>query len=249
MAIESANFVNQLDPSFPASTDNLADADNHLRLIKQTLKNTFPNLGAAYNGTANDLKGTIPVGGIIAWNGALNAIPAGWVLCAGQTNLSRSDGNGTINAPDLRDKFIMGAGTTAVGVTGGAVAQTGTTDSQGAHTHSGTTNSAGLHDHNGLTGGRALTVAQIPAHNHVTSTGFIGGSFGAGPVAVLINNPSGVSFQSTDTGGGQTHNHTIANDGAHSHTVATSTSGAHSHTATIPDGRPPFYALAYIMRI
>lgn len=41
----------------------------------------------------------MPSGGIIMWSGATNGIPAGWRLC-----------NGSYNTPDLRDRFIMGAG-------------------------------------------------------------------------------------------------------------------------------------------
>lgn len=40
-----------------------------------------------------------PSGGIIMWSGAVNDIPVGWALCDGS--------NGT---PDLRDRFIVGAG-------------------------------------------------------------------------------------------------------------------------------------------
>lgn len=36
---------------------------------------------------------------IVLWSGAIVDIPAGWALC---------DGNN--NTPDLRDKFIIGAG-------------------------------------------------------------------------------------------------------------------------------------------
>jgi len=43
--------------------------------------------------------GTIPVGGIILWSGNNNTIPSGWAICNGQ--------NGT---PDLRDRFVVGAG-------------------------------------------------------------------------------------------------------------------------------------------
>ncbi|MEN9576545.1 MAG: hypothetical protein RL514_4400 [Verrucomicrobiota bacterium] len=53
--------------------------------------------------------GTIPIGGIIMWSGAITAIPTGWKLCDGA--------NAT---PDLRDRFIMGAGASyAVTATGG----------------------------------------------------------------------------------------------------------------------------------
>ncbi len=43
--------------------------------------------------------GTAPIGGIIMWSGAQSAIPTGWQLCDGS--------NGT---PDLRNKFVIGAG-------------------------------------------------------------------------------------------------------------------------------------------
>ncbi len=69
---------------------------------------------------------------------------AGWSLCDGS--------NGT---PDLRDKFIIGAGNKTIGAknTGGI-----TTDpSQGGHTH--TVNAT------------AITIAQMPAHDHTPGTG------------------------------------------------------------------------------
>jgi hypothetical protein len=52
----------------------------------------------------------IPTGGILLWSGSIGSIPAGFVLCNGN--------NGT---PDLRDRFIVGAGSTyAVNATGGS---------------------------------------------------------------------------------------------------------------------------------
>ena len=89
---------------------------------------------------------TVPVGGIIMWSGSVASVPAGWALC-----------NGSNGTPDLRDRFVVGAGgTRAPGVTGGAA--------------SGTTSSAGAHSHTGSTGGTALTVAQIPGHTHTGTT-------------------------------------------------------------------------------
>ena len=57
------------------------------------------------------LASSIPSGGIILWSGAANAIPSGWLLC-----------NGTNSTPNLIDKFVLGAGTSApaVGATGGS---------------------------------------------------------------------------------------------------------------------------------
>jgi microcystin-dependent protein len=43
--------------------------------------------------------GDVPQGVIVMWSGAINQIPAGWAICDGN--------NGT---PDLRDRFVVGAG-------------------------------------------------------------------------------------------------------------------------------------------
>jgi hypothetical protein len=60
--------------------------------------------------TAYVSNNAIPSGGIIIWSGASNAIPTGWYLC-----------NGSNNTPDLRNRFVVGAGSTyAVGATGGS---------------------------------------------------------------------------------------------------------------------------------
>ena len=57
--------------------------------------------------------GAFPVGGILVWSGAENAIPDGWALCNGQTVNGR-------RTPDLRSRFIVGAGGSyGVGSTGG----------------------------------------------------------------------------------------------------------------------------------
>ena len=51
-----------------------------------------------------------PVGGISMWSGSVASIPSGWVLC-----------NGSNGTPDLRNRFVVGAGSTyAVDATGGS---------------------------------------------------------------------------------------------------------------------------------
>jgi hypothetical protein len=51
----------------------------------------------------------IPTGGIILWSGSVGAIPAGWALC-----------NGSNGTPDLRSRFVVGAGSAYnVNATGG----------------------------------------------------------------------------------------------------------------------------------
>ncbi len=54
--------------------------------------------------------GSFPSGGIIMWSGSVASIPAGWLLC-----------NGSSGTPDLRNRFVVGAGSTyAVDATGGS---------------------------------------------------------------------------------------------------------------------------------
>lgn len=66
----------------------------------------------------------LPSGTILLWSGAIVDIPSGFVLCDGN--------NGT---PDLRDRFVVGAGNTyAVDANGGAVNHNHTFTGDG-HTH------------------------------------------------------------------------------------------------------------------
>jgi hypothetical protein len=55
MALESATYINQLNALNPDGTDLVSTADDHLRLIKSTLKNTFPNVTGPVTLTQNTL--------------------------------------------------------------------------------------------------------------------------------------------------------------------------------------------------
>jgi hypothetical protein len=54
--------------------------------------------------------GLVPSGCILMWSGSIASIPSGWYLC-----------DGTNSTPDLRNRFVVGAGSTyAVNATGGS---------------------------------------------------------------------------------------------------------------------------------
>ena len=55
MALETGTFINSLNASNPVATDGLAQADDHLRLIKSTVKATFPNVTGAITATQAEL--------------------------------------------------------------------------------------------------------------------------------------------------------------------------------------------------
>lgn len=220
MGLETAEFIDGLTESWPLGSDRRREGDDHLRLIKRVLKNTFPNLDAAVTATPEQLNAVPdaladviaeiilhlePAGVIKLWSGSIGSIPAGYALCDGN--------NGT---PNLTDQFIIGAGNTfAAGTSGGSVA----TGSAGSHTHT--------------IQGTALTTSQIPAHAHQQKNypTTVGSVTRAGSVWTASTTQDGTSLTETE-GGGQPHTHTADADGSHTHTVL-----------------PPYYALAYIMKL
>ena len=181
---------------------------------------------------------TVPRGIITMWSGATNAVPSGWALCDGN--------NGT---PNLKDRFIVGAGQSyGVGNVGGSITQTPSV----------WTNAAGT----GIqVAGTAITEAQMPWHTHSGSVGSDASiqvhsaiqssgagewldddSFGSpdwspGPIRKPLKEFS-ASLSINGTGGSQPHYHSVTDNG-HAHTAA----------ASAIDVRPPYYALAYIMKL
>lgn len=87
--------------------------------VAQAAAQAIAELAAAF-------QGSVPSGCILIWSGAEGEIPEGWALCDGQ------DGR-----PDLRSRFVVGAGSGyAVGVTGGEESHTLTVSELPKHDHS-----------------------------------------------------------------------------------------------------------------
>jgi len=80
--------------------------ENSLGTIISTLDNLYGIPQSSSGGGST----SVPSGCILLWSGSSGSIPAGFQLC-----------DGTNGTPDLRDKFIVGAGNTyAVSQTGGS---------------------------------------------------------------------------------------------------------------------------------
>jgi microcystin-dependent protein len=149
--------------------------------------------------------GPVPAGGIIMWSGLITSIPAGWVLC-----------DGTNGTPDLRDRFIVGAG--------GSYARNST----------GGSNSV------------ALTVNEMPSHNH----GIVdpGHNHDSGSYNRLLRiTPVGVNVTSgiPDYTPGEP-------DIINSSPIMSSTTGisiSNTGSSAAHENRPPYWALAYIMKL
>jgi len=95
-----------------------------------TSGNVLTSNGSAWVSSPSFISGMI-----MLWSGSIVSIPTGWLIC-----------DGTNSTPDLRDRFVVGAGTTyAVNATGGsanAVVPSHThtaTDSGHTHTQTGYT--------------------------------------------------------------------------------------------------------------
>lgn len=173
--------------------------------------------------------GGVPRGGIIMWSGAANAIPPGWALC-----------DGANGRPDLRGRFIIGAGGVYnPGDTGGAESVTLTEAQMPAHTHAVNLNTdqAAAHTHG----------VNDPGHSHpfsYTRTVSASGD-GNGPVfnelRILSTNTQASATAAEDTG------ISIASGGAHTHAVSGTTGSRGGGAAH--ENRPPYFALAYIIRL
>jgi microcystin-dependent protein len=166
----------------------------------------------------------VPIGGIIMWSGSTGSIPTGYQLC-----------NGSNGTPNLQDRFIVGAGS------GYAVGNTG-----GENTVQ-------------------LTEGQLASHAHG-----IGGEGNHNHLVVHIGESSGGNFDTNPVDNGslphiirrgtpssnENHRYTLRGTNAEPNAGRSKDAGAHSHGgATVAAGsnqahenRPPYYALAYIMR-
>lgn len=96
MALETGTYISDLVITNPASTDAKSDGDNHLRLIKSTLKATFPNVTGAMTATQDQLN-SIGRNKVINGNFGINqrAYASGAATTAGQYTLDRWKVTGT----------------------------------------------------------------------------------------------------------------------------------------------------------
>lgn len=165
-----------------------------------------------------------PVGGIIMWSGSVASIPSGWVLC-----------NGSNGTPDLRNRFVVGAGSTyAVDATGGSTTTTATGTISGS------------------VEGTALTEAQMPKHYHQyraanSMSAPQNGGPGAGGVYGGGTPDDGASGYGTWSTGGDAASGSLStgtgNGNSHTHAA-----GTLAFTGNAITSLPPYYALAYIMK-
>ena len=234
----------------------------------------------------------LATGEVTLWSGSALAVPAGRLLMNGQA-VSRTtyaalfalygvafgagDGSTTFNIPDLRGRFMVGAGGAyAVGATGGAASFSGSTDG-----HSLTTTELASHSH-GVTDPTHGHVLNDPNHAHTINANYTGLSLNDPSHAHAIGALNGVittpGAGSALAGGGTVSAKTTPStdgaftgmsltDPAHAHSMNAVSTGitmnaastgisiqnsgsgaAHSHTLTNILTLPPYFALCYLVK-
>lgn len=125
----------------------------------------------------------VPSGTIVLWSGSVASIPTGWVLC-----------NGSNSTPDLRNRFVVGAGSTyAVGATGGSADAIVV-----SHTHTATVTDPG-HSH-------GVSPSGVKGYN--SSSGGSAGLYNGGETFSTISTNSattGITVSNSTTGSSGTN--------------------------------------------
>jgi microcystin-dependent protein len=156
----------------------------------------------------------VPKGGIIMWSGAVEQIPDGWALCDG-IERTLSDAS-VVTPPNLRDRFVVGAGNVyAVAATGGEAAHSLTIAEMPLHTHTQNAHNHGISD---------------PGHYHA--------------LPLKQDNQDGSGSNGTTAGSSNSSAATTGISINNSTATNQNTGGSAAH-----NNLPPYYALAYIMKL
>jgi len=183
MALESSTYINGLVATNPTSSDNISDGDNHIRLLKSTIKATFPNVTGAVSGTHTAINSAVTEA-----NDATNANTASKIV--------KRDGSGNFSAGTIT-AALSGNATTATTL------QTARTIGGVSFDGSANINLPGVNttgDQN--TTGRANTALHWSTARTITLGGDLSGS-------VSIRGDANVTL--TAAVADDSHNHTISN--------------------------------------
>lgn len=246
-----SSFTNIADISNAALKEGLTGVKNDLTtkdsalrtLITQketTLNNTIDTKESALNTTINNTKTGLEAlieqkttsssvafvrGMIIMWSGSANNVPSGWALC-----------NGEHGTPPLQNRFIVCAGSDyGVDSKGGAASQniTLSADNLPAHKHTFRTDDSGAHTHSV----KDYFYPEKDLENssfRVTYPSYFANKWGSGS-SDTDNNTIRYAIHDTELAGTHGHNGTTNSTG--------------SGTPFTFDNRPPYYALAFIMKL
>jgi microcystin-dependent protein len=215
------------------------------------------------------------------WAGSSENVPDNWLLCDG-TAISRTtyddlytiqgnvfgggDGSTTFNLPDMRDRFVVGAGSSyARNAQGGSTSNDiGHTHTVNSHSHSIAQHSHTVISHRHYTGAHSHTSGSIVAHIFRNSTyqmylqNVSSGVWGGTHLINIYNSSNNGAGHATAVG---TSGSTGSTDAGYTdyQSPGTSTAGATSTGNTSPstnssgssslENRPPYIGILYIIKV
>ena len=191
MALESGTYIDSLVATNPVATDGLAQADDHMRLIKAAIKATFPNITGAVTVTHTDLN-TVTTPAFPSGTRMLfqqTAAPTGWTKDTTNDDKALRLVSGTVGSGGTNALSSLDA--TAVGTVSSSIS--------------------------GSTASHILTTSQMPSHTHSGNvnlrTNWEAGNSSLSPIgtgsARYDGSGSSPSFTTNSTGGGSGHNHGV----------------------------------------
>ena len=141
---------------------------NYKFVLQDSVGSTIATYDNLYGilGTIPAASSTLPTGMILLWSGSIGSIPTGYLLC-----------DGTNSTPDLRDRFIIGAGNTySVNQTGGTadsivVSHTHTATSTSTVTDPGHFHTASISTGGAASGGNTDRLSQAGGSTGTSTTG------------------------------------------------------------------------------
>lgn len=192
MALESSTYINGLVASNPTSSDNISDGDNHIRLLKSTIKATFPNVTGAVSGTHTAINSAVT-----AANAATNANTASTVV--------KRDGSGNFSAGTITAALSGNATTASTLQTARTIG--GVSFNGSANINLPGVNTAGNQNTSGnaataTTATTATTAATLATSRQIALTGDVTGT-------AMFNGSANITI--TAAVADDSHNHTIAN--------------------------------------
>ena len=208
----------------------------------------YRNAGNLNAGTVPDARLTssslFVTGMILMYTGS--TAPSGWAICNGQ--------NGT---PDLRDRFIVGAGSAySVNNTGGANSVTLTEAQIPSHNHSFSGSSSHSHTINNHT--HSFSGSGSSSHSHSFKGVNHNDHNDTERNATVMRNDSNTMYTATSPSGVQSATVSISisgntgnpsDRGTNSQTVSISGNTGNKGSGNSHENRPPYYALMFIMKL
>jgi len=235
----------QIPNSFKLRTGaiQLAELDANFDIIQVTVNQQAESITKTQTDISNLVTtianfSAIPIGCIVMWGGSVGSIPSGWRLC-----------DGTNNTPDLRDRFVIGARSDSTGPA--------TTFVTGADTKSGGFKDSVVVNHGHTATSSATSSGSLSSDTDAWSATFYANDSGLYAAAGNASNAgyNGNTFEDNGFTNQNNENRgvTISRSHSHTHTPTITTNVTTTVTATGETGTnrnlPPYYALAYIMKI